>query len=211
MFAGAPGTGKTMTARHLAGRLERPLARVDLASLTSKWVGETEKNLKEVLERAEVAGAILFFDEGDALFAKRGEVERGSDRYANLEVSYLLQALELHDGIAIVTTNQPGAVDEAFLRRFDLIVEFPEPDRQAREALWRRELGAGVGDELDPWIVRFAAEDVSGGHIAAAAHVARGAAGDGDLTPADVALALALELQKLGRTIEAARWRYRAR
>lgn len=206
MFAGAPGTGKTMTARHLAARLERPLARVDLASLTSKWVGETEKNLKEVLERAEVAGAILFFDEGDALFAKRGEVERGSDRYANLEVSYLLQALEQHDGIAIVTTNQPGAVDDAFLRRFDLIVEFPEPDRRAREQLWRRELGT-VDETLEPWLSRFAAEELSGGHIAAAAHVALASVGNRPVTGAAVAQALSLELQKLGRTIEAARWR----
>jgi SpoVK/Ycf46/Vps4 family AAA+-type ATPase len=133
LLSGPPGTGKTLSAQALAAELGRSLYRVDLATVVSKWLGETEKNLRHAFLAARAVGAVLLFDEGEALMGQRGEVARGSDRYANLEVAYLLQALEAHDGVVVVTTNARTKMDGAFMRRFDVVLELPRPDAPSRE------------------------------------------------------------------------------
>jgi SpoVK/Ycf46/Vps4 family AAA+-type ATPase len=137
LFAGDSGTGKTMAAEALASELHRDLFRIDLSGVVSKYIGETEKNLARVFDAAEAGGAILLFDEADALFGKRSEVKDSHDRYANLEVSYLLQRMEAYRGLAILTSNQKAALDLAFQRRLRFIVQFPFPDATQREAIWR--------------------------------------------------------------------------
>jgi AAA+ superfamily predicted ATPase len=209
LFSGPPGTGKTLASRCLAFEAGLPLYRVDLATVVSKWVGETEKNLRDAMQAAEAVGAVLLFDEGDALFGARGDVERGSDRYANMEVSYLLQALEAFDGTVIVTTNLRTNIDRAFQRRFDFVVDFRDPDAELRLALWRQEIGeadTAVSDELLADIARQA--ELSGGHIAVATRVARALALDADrpLHDDDLVRALAAELRKLGGNVAASRW-----
>jgi hypothetical protein len=138
LFSGESGTGKTMAAEVLARELRLELYRIDLSSVVSKYIGETEKNLARVFDAAEDSGAILLFDEADALFGKRSEVKDSHDRYANIEVSYLLQRMEAYRGLAILTTNQKAALDPAFLRRLRFVVQFPFPDAAEREAIWRR-------------------------------------------------------------------------
>ncbi|MDF3308907.1 AAA family ATPase [Rhodococcus sp. T2V] len=138
LFAGESGTGKTMAAELLAGDLELDLYRIDLSAVVSKYIGETEKNLRRVFDAAEESGSVLLFDEADALFGKRSEVKDSHDRYANIEVSYLLQRMEVYRGLAILTTNQKAAMDPAFRRRLRFIVEFPFPGLRQREAIWRR-------------------------------------------------------------------------
>ena len=138
LFAGASGTGKTMAAEVLANELRLDLHRIDLSQVVSKYIGETEKNLRRVFDAAEEGGAILLFDEADALFGKRSEVKDSHDRYANIEISYLLQRMEQYRGLAILTTNMKEALDNAFLRRIRFIVQFPFPDLGAREEIWRR-------------------------------------------------------------------------
>ena len=125
LFIGSSGTGKTMAAEIIANELGLNLYRVDLSAVVSKYVGETEKNLNEVLSEAEASGAILFFDEADALFGKRSEVKDSHDHYANIEISYLLQRMEQYQGIAILATNLRQNLDESFVRRMDLVVQFP--------------------------------------------------------------------------------------
>jgi SpoVK/Ycf46/Vps4 family AAA+-type ATPase len=137
LFAGESGTGKTMAAEVLANELHLDLYRIDLAAAVSKYIGETEKNLKRVFEAAEDSGAILLFDEADALFGKRSEVKDSHDRYANIEVSYLLQRMEAYRGLAILTSNLKNALDTAFMRRLRFVVQFPFPDAQQRELIWR--------------------------------------------------------------------------
>ncbi len=137
LFAGASGTGKTMAAEILAAELDLDLYKVDLAAVVSKYIGETEKNLRAIFDGAEQSGAILLFDEADALFGKRSEVRDSHDRYANLEISYLLQQMESYRGVAILTTNMQHAIDPAFLRRIRFIVQFPFPDPAARARIWR--------------------------------------------------------------------------
>jgi SpoVK/Ycf46/Vps4 family AAA+-type ATPase len=137
LFAGESGTGKTMAAEVLANQLHLDLYRIDLSSVVSKYIGETEKNLRRVFDSAEDSGAILFFDEADALFGKRSEVKDSHDRYANIEVSYLLQRMEAYRGVAILTTNMKSALDNAFQRRLRFVVVFPFPDAMQREAIWR--------------------------------------------------------------------------
>lgn len=138
LFAGVSGTGKTMAAEVLANELRLDLYRIDLSAVVSKYIGETEKNLRRVFDAAEEGGAILLFDEADALFGKRSEVKDSHDRYANIEVSYLLQRMEAYRGLAILTTNLKSALDTAFLRRIRFIVHFPFPDIAQREEIWRR-------------------------------------------------------------------------
>jgi SpoVK/Ycf46/Vps4 family AAA+-type ATPase len=139
LFAGESGTGKTMAAEVLAlelGGLD--LYRIDLSQIVSKYIGETEKNLRSVFDAAEESGAILLFDEADALFARRTTVQDSHDRYGNMEVSYLLQRMESYRGLAILTTNMKASVDEAFQRRLRFIVEFPFPDVEQRGRIWSR-------------------------------------------------------------------------
>lgn len=138
LFAGVSGTGKTMAAEVLANELRLDLYRIDLSAVVSKYIGETEKNLRRVFDAAEEGGAILLFDEADALFGKRSEVKDSHDRYANIEVSYLLQRMEAYRGLAILTTNLKSALDTAFLRRIRFILHFPFPDSVQRAEIWRR-------------------------------------------------------------------------
>jgi len=137
LFSGESGTGKTMAAEVLANELELDLYRIDLSSMVSKYIGETEKNLRRVFDAAEHSGAILLFDEADALFGKRSEVKDSHDRYANIEVSYLLQCMEAYRGLAILTTNLKNCLDTAFQRRLRFVVQFPFPDAELRERIWR--------------------------------------------------------------------------
>jgi hypothetical protein len=138
LFFGRSGTGKTMAAEVIAGQLGLDLFKVDLSSVVSKWVGETEKNLGAIFDRAEEAQAVLLFDEADSLFGARTNVGSAVDRYANLETNYLLQRVEEYDGIAILSSNLKANIDEAFTRRFHFVLEFPFPDRPAREEIWQR-------------------------------------------------------------------------
>jgi hypothetical protein len=138
LFSGPSGTGKTMAAEILAHHLELDLYRIDLAGVVSKYIGETEKNLKKVFDAAEQSGAILFFDEADALFGKRTEVKDSHDRYANIEVNYLLQRMEDYRGLAILATNRKSALDRAFLRRLRFLVDFPFPDAASRRRIWQK-------------------------------------------------------------------------
>jgi SpoVK/Ycf46/Vps4 family AAA+-type ATPase len=164
LFVGASGTGKTMAAEVLANELRLDLYRIDLSQVVSKYIGETEKNLRRVFDAAEEGGAILLFDEADALFGKRSEVKDSHDRYANIEVSYLLQRMEAYRGLAILTTNMKSALDTAFLRRIRFIVQFPFPDAAQRAEIWRRIFPPGTPTEgLD--IEKLARLNVAGGSI----------------------------------------------
>jgi hypothetical protein len=164
LFAGPSGTGKTMGAEVLAHSLSLDLYRIDLASVVSKYIGETEKNLRRVFDAAEDSGAILFFDEADALFGKRSEVKDSHDRYANIEISYLLQRMEAYRGLAVLATNMKGALDHAFLRRLRFVVNFPFPDVAQRAEIWRRMFPATTPTEgLEA--TRLARLDVTGGSI----------------------------------------------
>jgi AAA+ superfamily predicted ATPase len=138
LFAGPSGTGKTMAGEVLANELNLDLYRIDLSQVVSKYIGETEKNLRRVFDAAEEGGAILLFDEADALFGKRSEVKDSHDRYANIEISYLLQRMEAYCGLAILTTNMKSALDTAFLRRLRFVVQFPFPDAAQRAEVWQR-------------------------------------------------------------------------
>jgi SpoVK/Ycf46/Vps4 family AAA+-type ATPase len=144
LFAGPPGTGKTMAAEVIAGELGLELFRIDLSAVVSKYIGETEKNLEVVFRAADRGDAVLLFDEADALFGKRSEVKDAHDRHANVEIAYLLQRLESYEGLAILTTNLRGNIDEAFLRRLDHILEFPLPEEAERLQIWERALPADV-------------------------------------------------------------------
>lgn len=164
LFSGASGTGKTMAAEVLAVELKLDLYRIDLSAIVSKYIGETEKNLRRVFDAAEQSGAILLFDEADALFGKRSEVQDSHDRYANIEVSYLLQRIEAYRGLAILTTNLKGSIDPAFLRRFRFVIHFPFPDTAQRAEIWRRTFPAEMPAEgLD--FSQLAKLDLAGGNI----------------------------------------------
>jgi hypothetical protein len=164
LFAGSSGTGKTMAAEVLAKELSLDLFRIDLSSVVSKYIGETEKNLRRIFDAAEAGGAILLFDEADALFGKRSEVKDSHDRYANIEVSYLLQRMESYRGLAILTTNMRSAMDVAFLRRLRFIVQFPFPDAAQRAQIWRQVFPEYTPTRgLNP--ERLAQLNVAGGNI----------------------------------------------
>ncbi|MDH3657582.1 MAG: ATP-binding protein [Nitrosopumilus sp.] len=137
LFAGESGTGKTMAAEVISNELNLDLFRIDLSMIISKYIGETEKNLRKIFDAAEDGGSILFFDEADALFGKRSEVHDSHDRYANIEVGYLLQRMESYHGLAILATNYKNAMDTAFLRRIRFVINFPFPDEKSREKIWK--------------------------------------------------------------------------
>jgi SpoVK/Ycf46/Vps4 family AAA+-type ATPase len=164
LFSGSSGTGKTMAAEILANHLGLDLYRIDLAGVVSKYIGETEKNLRKVFDSAEQSGAILFFDEADALFGKRTEVKDSHDRYANIEVNYLLQRMEEYGGLAILATNRRSALDRAFLRRLRFLVNFPFPDTNSRLRIWQKVFPprAAMG-ELDYGLL--GRMEISGGNI----------------------------------------------
>ena len=138
LFTGESGTGKTMASEVLANELNLDLYRIDLSQVVNKYIGETEKNLKRIFDAAEEGGAILLFDEADALFGKRSDVKDSHDRYSNIEVSYLLQRMESYGGLAVLTTNMKNAIDKAFLRRIRFVIQFPYPDADHREEIWKR-------------------------------------------------------------------------
>jgi ATPase family protein associated with various cellular activities (AAA)/winged helix domain-containing protein len=164
LFEGASGTGKTMAAEVLAHHLGLDLYRIDLSGVVSKYIGETEKNLAKLFDAAEGSGAILFFDEADALFGKRSEVRDSHDRYANIEVSYLLQRMESYRGLAILASNLKSALDPAFVRRLRFIVHFPFPDSASRAQIWRT-IFPGDTPTLGLEPERLAQLNISGGHI----------------------------------------------
>jgi SpoVK/Ycf46/Vps4 family AAA+-type ATPase len=151
LFSGASGTGKTMSAAVVARDLGVDLFRIDLSAVVSKYIGETEKNLERIFTAAEGSNAILLFDEADALFGKRSEVKDAHDRYANIEVAYLLQRMETYDGVMILATNLAKHLDEAFSRRIHFDIEFPLPDQEQRERLWRQLIPAAAptSDDVD--------------------------------------------------------------
>lgn len=164
LFSGPSGTGKTLAAEVLANELKLDLFRIDLSQIVSKYIGETEKNLSRIFSAAEDGGAILLFDEADALFGKRSEVKDSHDRYANVEVSYLLQQMETYRGLTILTTNQKSALDQAFLRRLRFAINFPFPDITARSAIWAQIFPQGTPlDGFD--LARLARMNVTGGSI----------------------------------------------
>jgi vesicle-fusing ATPase len=168
MFTGDSGTGKTMAAEVVAAELGLDLYRIDLARVVDKYIGETEKNLSRVFDAAEASGAVLLFDEADALFGKRGEVKDAHDRYANLEVAHLLTRMETYRGVAVLTTNMTSTIDRAFLRRLRFIVQFPFPDESARRRLWQRAFPPSVPvADLD--FDRLARLPIAGGTIRAIA------------------------------------------
>ena len=172
LFAGPSGTGKTMAAEVLANTLRLDLYRIDLSQVVSKYIGETEKNLRRVFDAAEEGAAVLLFDEADALFGKRSEVKDSHDRYANIEVSYLLQRMESYRGLAILTSNRKNAIDQAFLRRIRFVADFPFPDIEQRIEIWRR-VFPGLTPTQDLRVDRLARLNASGGHIR---NIAMGAA-----------------------------------
>jgi hypothetical protein len=201
LLVGPSGTGKTLAAGWLATRLGLPLYRVDLAAVTSKYIGETEKNLAQLLARAEQAGVILLFDEADSLFGKRTDVKEANDRFANAQTNYLLQRIETFDGITILTSNSRARFDPSFARRLDLIIEFPLPGPWERRDLWLAHLGSGHGLSALELNLLAGAADLTGGHIRnavlAAAVVARQQGRS--VVFADAVQGVAAEYSKMGR------------
>lgn len=201
LLYGESGTGKTLAAEAIATRLQLPMLSVDLSLVVSKYIGETEKNLSELFAAAEGYAALLFFDEADALFGRRTNVQDAHDRYANIEVNYLLQRLESFEGCALLATNLMQGVDDAFLRRFDQVVHFPRPGVAERIAIWRAHLPAAhLADEvsIEQLAERF---ELTGGEIRNAALSAAFAAADGGtvVTGGLLDAAVAEEFSKLGR------------
>lgn len=164
LLVGQSGTGKTLAAEALAHELQQDLYHIDLSQIVSKYIGETEKNLRRVFDAAEEAGAVLLFDEADALFGKRSEVKDSHDRYANIEVSYLLQRMEAYQGVTLLTSNLRSALDSAFLRRIRFIVQFPFPDAAQRVELWQRAFPAATPTQ-GLSIEKLARLSVTGGQI----------------------------------------------
>jgi len=210
LFAGPSGSGKTMAAEVLASHLRLDLFRIDLSTVVSKYIGETEANLRRVFDAAEDGGAILFFDEADALFGKRTEVKDSHDRYANIEIDYLLQRMEAFGGLAILATNMKSAMDATFLRRLRFVLDFPFPGVPERSAIWRRVFPSATPTEgLD--FDRLARLNVTGGHIAVIALNAafQAAHAGGPVTMPMVLHAARIEFRKLGRPVNEADFHWR--
>ena len=204
LFSGAPGTGKTMMAGVLARELGQEIYRVDLSRVTSKWVGETEKNLAKVFDEAESAQVILLFDEADSLFSNRTEVKGSNDRFANMEVNYLLQRMESFDGMTILTTNFEKSIDEAFKRRLKFRVHFPVPDLEQRTRLWQSMIPPGAPLHEDVRYEVIAKKfTLAGGTIKnAALRAAFYAAEEGtDITQALLERAATAEAREMGRLV----------
>lgn len=207
LFCGAPGTGKTMAAEALAHALRLPMYRVDLSQVVNKYIGETEKNLKRIFDAAELCDCILFFDEADALFGKRTDVKDAHDRFANIEISYLLERMERFKGLAILATNRRKDLDEAFMRRLRYVIEFPVPGVNERRRIWEHVFPRDVDiSEVD---LHYLARQfqLSGGHIRSVAFNAclRAADATKPMHPAkvdmkDIVLSVKRELEKINRT-----------
>ncbi len=209
LFAGPSGTGKTMAAEIIANILDRPLLRVDLAAVVSKYIGDTEKNLERVFRQAEDSCSVLFFDEADALFGKRSEVKEAHDRYANIEISYLLQRMEQYRGVAILASNLRQHLDDAFVRRLTMTILFPFPGEKQRVLIWKRLVPREL--PIDPsidWDAIARRYKISGGNIrnaliAAAFHAAMDG---GVVTTESILHGIRREIQKMGKqmTVEQA-------
>ncbi|MEZ0241056.1 MAG: ATP-binding protein [Chloroflexota bacterium] len=204
LFAGDSGTGKTISAEVIAGELGLDLYVIDLSTVVDKYIGETEKNLDRVFAEADRVNGVLLFDEADAIFGKRSEVKDARDRYANVEVAYLLQRMEQFDGMAILTTNLRANVDDAFLRRLDMIVDFPMPEAPDRERLWRNHLRPEL-PQVDDLDLEFMARSfrLAGGNIR---NVAVGAAflaaeAGRPMSMIDLVRETEREYRKLGRLV----------
>jgi SpoVK/Ycf46/Vps4 family AAA+-type ATPase len=203
LFAGESGTGKTMAADILAGELGLDLYKIDLSGIVSKYIGETEKNLDRIFTEAKTSNAILFFDEADAVFGKRSEVRDSHDRYANIEISYLLQKMEEYDGVVILATNLRSNIDEAFVRRMHSVVDFPMPEAEYRLRIWQVHFPSDAPrGELD---LEFLAErfKIAGGNIR---NIVLGAAflaaeDEQPIKMKHLARAARRELQKMGRLV----------
>jgi hypothetical protein len=205
LFAGPPGTGKTMAAEIIAGELGLDLYKIDLSTIVSKYIGETEKNLEHIFLEAETSNAILFFDEADALFGKRSEVRDSHDRYANIEISFLLQRMEAYAGITILATNLRSNLDDAFTRRLQFAVDFPFPEEEERLHIWQALFPAGAPREDDLDLKQLARRyKLAGGNIrniiVNAAYLA--AADGGKISMAHLVHGARRELQKMGRLAE---------
>jgi hypothetical protein len=203
LLVGPSGTGKTLAAGWLATRLGMPLYRVDLASVTSKYIGETEKNLAQIFARAEHAEVMLLFDEADSLFGRRTDIRDSNDRFANAQTNYLLQRIESFDGVALLTSNSKGRFDPAFMRRLDAIIEFPMPGPEERRALWLSHLGEGHRVAPKDLNRLAAMVELSGGHIRNAVLLAAVLArGEGrPIEYVDLLKGFASEYKKLGRHV----------
>ena len=208
LFAGESGTGKTMAAEVIANELRLNLYRIDLSAVVSKYIGETEKNLRRLFDAAEQGGAILFFDEADALFGKRSEVKDSHDRYANIEINYLLQRMEAFSGLAILATNMKTALDPAFMRRLRFVVSFQFPSPNERKLIWEKALPAQTPtQDLD--YARLSRLNLTGGNIhSIALNAAFLAAESGNTVTMPVLLAAArTEVKKLDRPFSEAEFR----
>jgi SpoVK/Ycf46/Vps4 family AAA+-type ATPase len=205
LFAGPPGTGKTMAAEVIAAELDLPMYRIDLSQVVNKYIGETEKNLRRLFDAADASDLILFFDEADALFGKRTEVKDAHDRYANLEISYLLERMERFKGLGVLATNRKQDLDEAFLRRLRFVIDFPLPGEDERQRIWRQMIPPHVeAKEID---FDFLARQfpLAGGHIRSivfhACLQSADTAGRRQLTMLPILAAVKSEYEKLNRSI----------
>ncbi len=207
LFAGAPGTGKTMAAEVLAIKLDLPMYRIDLSQVVNKYIGETEKNLKKLFDAADDSDMILFFDEADSIFGKRTEVKDAHDRYANLEISYLLERMERFKGLAILATNRKRDLDEAFLRRLHFIIDFPLPEEAQRKQIWSQVIPDTV--DISEVNIDFLAKQfrLTGGHIRSIAFSACLQSANGQQKPPfkldmdHLVLAVKREYDKLNRNV----------
>ena len=205
LFVGPPGTGKTMGASILANAMGLDLYRIELSQVVSKYIGETEKNLSRIFEAAEGSGVMLFFDEADAIFGKRTEIRDAHDRYANIEISYLLQKMEAYNGPVVLATNFRKNVDDAFVRRLRFIVEFPFPDATMRESIWKKvfPVNAPLGPEIDFALLAksFKLSGASIRNIALLAAFSAAEAG-GTITMRHIMQGIKTELQKAGESVK---------
>lgn len=207
LFAGPPGTGKTMAAEIMAQQLKLPMYRIDLSQVVNKYIGETEKNLKRIFDAAEISDMVLFFDEADSLFGKRTEVSDSRDRYANLEVSYLLERMERFKGLAILATNRKRDLDEAFLRRIRYIIDFPVPEEMQRAEIWKQVIPRAVAADSSidmPFLARQF--PLSGGHIRsivfnACLQSANASGSRKELHMKDIMIAVKREYDKMNRSL----------
>ena len=202
LFSGPSGTGKTMAAEIIARETQLDIFKIDLSNVVSKYIGETEKNLSKIFKEAETSNAILFFDEADALFGKRSEVKDAHDRYANIEIGYLLQKMEEFDGVVILATNLSKNIDDAFLRRIQIAVEFPFPDESHRKLIWTRMFPdeSPLSKDID---YKFLSEKIklAGGNIKnmAVAAAFYAAENSGEINMHHIMHAARREYQKIGK------------
>ncbi|MCC8186739.1 MAG: ATP-binding protein [Bacteroides sp.] len=207
MFYGPPGTGKTLTATLLGKRTQRPVYRVDLSAVVSKYIGETEKNLARLFDRAGQHNWILFFDEADALFGTRTEARSSNDRHSNQETAYLLQRIEEFPGTVLLATNLKDNLDEAFSRRFQSVLHFPMPDEEARYQLWRGMLpDCWLGGEAEALLRELSRHPLSGGsmvNVLRSCAVRLHAAGQQEATTGLFRNTIEKELEKEGKIVAA--------